>query len=347
MLLDDAIQTLVEHESTVEERPVTGRLTLADDGALQMGASRLRIGEQGLTRLCKRFVAPADYVKRLDPSVRQVLLQWHLDGAERDQEDVSIISRGEEFLGFGRRDLLRISGGEVLGAIQSSAKKELTVHDLRLSDESVQADLLLESAAEEVAPGDVLRAGLRVTHSLIGEHATWIESYILRLVCANGMTHRECGGRRAARTRRLPSNQQDSRQRQLFQVRRLAMDALATLDQKLRTIRSLQNETVDVDLMSSRWLERARLSARVWLPVVRRAWAVEGSQATAFGVMNAFTRVATHEPRLSARQRRILSGLAGLLAFQRIHLCPRCFAQLGGPAPHTENHEQAAAYVNA
>jgi hypothetical protein len=93
---------------------------------------------------------------------------------------------------------------------------------------------------------------------------------------------------------------------------------------------------VDVDGLLTRWVERARLSGRHILPLLRRAWEEEGAEATTYGAVNAFTRAGTHANELTLRQRRALLALGGLLAFRRVHLCPRCFSMvrdtLGGEA---------------
>lgn len=343
MLLTEAIEAVANHDASIQEHPINGTLTFANDCTLVVGEVELHVPPQGMDTFCRHVAAPAAYLKRLDADVRRVVLQRHIDRGDLDFERLTLISRGNEFLSFGRSDLLHINGQEVLQAVQDGVNGDIDVHRLDIGDDAMEADLLVERAAEEVAPGDVIRAGLRITHSFIGEHATWVEAYILRLICANGMTHRECAKRLAARTRRLPVGHKDARQMQIAQVRRLASETAAALQTKLQAIRELHAQPVEVDQMLTRWLERARLSTRLWMPVLREAWETEGSEATSYGVMNALTRVATHglaggEREMTSRQRRILSGLAGLLAFQRLHLCPRCFSQLGGPASVVESH---------
>jgi len=336
MSLSGAIEQVARHEAFIEERPVTGPLMFPDAMTLQAGENAYRLGQPGLARLCARLSAPAEYLGNIDADLRQAVLQRHLERGDLPIEGLTLLARQGELIGLGRSDLLRISGAEVLEAVQQASDRELTVQSLQFREEGIEADLLLENFAAEAGPDDVLRAGLRVTHSFLGDHATVVESYILRLVCRNGLTHRQCAGRGAARTRRLPAGRDKARELQIAQVRRLASETIAALHEKLNVIGGLRHQSVQVEPLLTRWLERARLSARTWMPVLHSAWEAEGSQTTAFGVMNALTRVATHEPRLTARQRRIFGGLAGLLAFERLHLCPRCFSHLGGAATATD-----------
>jgi hypothetical protein len=99
-------------------------------------------------------------------------------------------------------------------------------------------------------------------------------------------------------------------------------------------VRKLKDEQVDVNHLMSRFLERGGMSTRLWLPRLRQAWQMDGSEPTAYGVMNAMTRIATHalpDSTVSPRHRRVLGGLAGILAFRELHICPRCFSTLKSP----------------
>lgn len=339
MQLADAIEAVVDHESGLREWPIRpGSLAMTSGSGLAIGDAVLDLEGDGIKRLCEQLSAPANYLAKLDDDLRQLVLQRHLDQGDGLRNCSTILSRDNRLLGFGRADLCRIQGAEVLEAVRQGTQRELTAHDLQLSDDSLQLDLLVSDQAQEVASGDVLSAGLRVTHTFSGRHATWIECFVLRLVCTNGLIHRECQGRQASRTRRLPANRENSRRMQVDQVRRLSSELIATLDRKLTAIAKLRQSEVEVDALFTRWLNRARLSPRLWLPTLQEAWRTEGSEETAYGVMNAFTRVATHDRDLSPRQRRILSGLAGILAFEDLHYCQHCFSFLGATSPQ-DQHE--------
>jgi hypothetical protein len=330
MNVTEALQDLNAHEETLrEQRLVTNSLRIEND-AICVGNERRRLSSDALTRLCKRVSAPPAYLLDLDSEVRAKLLQYHLDRGDLHSDSVVIISRDDECLGFARPDLCRLTGPEVLQAVLDGLSvPEITVNRLQLCDNHLlQLELVSQGANTEVAPGDVLLAGLKVTHSLIGDQATWVESFILRLVCKNGLTHRECSSQRSSRTRQLPVHRTDARQLQIDQVRRLTAGTWTSLRNRLQALQGLQGETIDAENLFAHWLERARLSGRQFLPLLRDAWQEEGGRPNAYDAMNALTRVATHAPDLSIRQRRTLSGLAGLLAFRRWHLCPRCFSVL-------------------
>ena len=335
MTINDVITEVGKYEGNIHELAVGPGFRVENGQTLVVGESHYCLKGAGLRRFCEQVSAPAGYMKDLPARIRQPVLQHHLHCCDLSDRPISAIVRGNEFLAFSRPDLYRPSGRDVLEALQAGADRQLEVKQLVISDESFQADLLVENVSEEVAPGDVVSAGVRVTHSLIGEHATWIESFIHRLRCSNGMTHRECVERKElSRTRRMPSERHDAHELQTKQVRQLTADVVGKLRQKLEAIRNLRREQVDVNHLMSRFLERGGMSPRRWLHVLREAWEIEGSEPTAFGVMNAMTRISTHgmkEIEVSARHRRILGRLAGILAFRQLHICPRCFSTLKSP----------------
>ena len=112
------------------------------------------------------------------------------------------------------------------------------------------------------------------------------------------------------------------------QIRRLIRAAWDGLQPILAELQATRERKADVESLLTGWLQRARISTNEMLPRLREAWQQDGGENTQYGAINALTRVATHGERLTARQRRVLSSLAGLLAFSNVHICPRCFTVL-------------------
>jgi hypothetical protein len=303
-----------------------------DDGppSLEADGRRFALSDKGFGRLCRFLKAPADYVRALPPGLQGELIRHHLDEMQAEPGAIGLITHGGELVGLARTDLARLSGQEVLEAAVEGVPRpegELDVVDLSIRGESLRFDLIAQGDSHEVTPQDVLKAGVRVRHSLIGESATLVEGFVLRLVCQNGMTHREClGPRRTPRTRRLPASQTGARTRQLDQIRRLSAEAFERLGERLGQLGQLTREPADFGRLTESWLRRARLSPDRLVPILREAWETEGSEATTYGVMNAFTRVASHGGGLPERTRDMLGRLGGLLAFRHEHLCPRCWS---------------------
>jgi hypothetical protein len=249
--------------------------------------------------------------------------------AKSECEDVIVLSRDGQFRGFDRADLHRLAGADVLETVRDAINQNVLVHNLDLGHEAFQLDIVSPASTQEARVGDALRYGLRVRHSLVGDYATTIESFALRLICGNGLIQRECiGAKRTARSRprsrRLLVGSRDADTKQRDQIRQLATNAWRRLQDVAKGIRQLQDRPFEHGSMA-RFLRQARMYSDRLMTLVQAAWAAEGAERTAYGALNALTRVATHDASLSMQQRRRLELLAGVFAGQAAHLCPRCF----------------------
>lgn len=310
-----------------------------EDDKLVVGDRTLQIDDEGNERLFRPFNAPPDYLARLSPELRSQVFNFHVaDGSSSVRladNNTVVLSRNGIFRGFDRGDLCRLPAIEVLHAVRDGLQDnnaELEVQALNLLVSALQIDIVGAQLADEIRVGDVIRYGLRVRHSLVGEYATTIESFALRLVCSNGLVQRQCVGARGTarsrpRTRRLPGRYGGAPQQQREQIGHLASEAWQCLRGMSDGMRKLQQRRFDLANLQ-RFLRQARMHSSRLVKLVEAAWNTEGAEATAFGVLNALTRVASHEPGLSSQQRRRLDLLAGIFAGQEAHLCPHCFSMI-------------------
>jgi hypothetical protein len=334
MKFAETLAKIREEDSKLTEQVVAvGQLTIEPDG-LHAAGERLNLSPKGFEQLCDRFQhqpgVPASYLKSLPTPMYTDLLRHHLDGGIKGGDTIALYLRGQEVNGIGRPDLVRLPGTDVMEAVldgMGGRADELEITRLAFGDDSVRFDLVTQRAEREVRPGDVVYAGVSVFHSLTGEMATRVEGHLHRLVCSNGATHREClGPRRIPRTRRLSANHPNARHQQREQIRRLSEDAFKNLNRRLDDLNKLTTEQADLEHLGPNWLRRSRLSPGLLMPLLRQAHAEEGAEDTAYGVMNAFTRVATHHTELSPNIRNILARMGGLLAFGHSRLCPKCWS---------------------
>jgi len=311
-----------------------------EDGRLAVGPRGFCLEGKGFDRLCRRLGAPPDYLRtHLTQELRDQLLRHHIENgalrrANHKAEIIAVLTREDRFLAFDEPDLFIVPGDQVLQAVCDGIglnADHLQARNLKLTDESLQLDILAFDAEKEVRVGDTIEAGIRLTHSLIGIHATWIETYVYRLICKNGMVHRSCPTQ-GGRTRRLSINQHpDAEQLQIQQISSLAAKAWASLEQKVRLIQESQNKNIgDVRRHLRRCLQRARIFSNRRLEQLIELWEDEDERGgrgeqTAYGILNALTSAATHW-NVSPRIARSLSQLAGNLAFEDLHICPRCFS---------------------
>jgi hypothetical protein len=335
MHFDEAFSRILDADSQLTERAVAvDQLSVEPDGVCT-GEDRLHFADRGLVQLCGRFQhkpsVPVEYLASLPERMRTDLLRHHLaEGLQHCDGTITLYSRGDQLSGVGRSDLIRLPGRDVLEAVLDGTggqADELEFPHFSIADESLHFDLVTHRAQREVRPGDIMRAGVSLRHSLAGEYATSVEGYVLRLRCANGATVRECvGARKNHRTRRLPAAHPGAGEQQRAQIRRLSADALEMINHRFDGVRRMIDEPADLAHLANNWLRRSRLSYDRLMPLLQAAHAEEGGENTTYGIMNAFTRVATHNRDLSPNIRNALARMAGLLAFGHSRICSKCWS---------------------
>jgi hypothetical protein len=329
---EDALAQIRQHEQRITRRPCALSDMRIDGDTLYVGSDQLQLDDNGTRRLFAAFHAPVDYICRLPSLLRERLFEFHRDASIGSPFPVDILSRDNLFCGVDRGDLHRLPSADVLHTVREAidAKVNVEVEHLALMPHAYQIDIISPQLTREARVGDALRYGVRVRHSLLGEYATTIDGFALRLVCANGLIQRQCIGnkntaRSRPRTRRLPSAVADADRKQREQIRQLTRTAWRRLDEMASGIQKLQEREFDINQLA-RFLRQARVFSARLLKRLDGAWVQEGAERTAYGALNALTRVTTHDAGLSDQQRRRLELVAGVFAGQVSHLCPRCFS---------------------
>ena len=329
---------LAELVESTRERDKTFEEIVAPATALEIGDEELRIegrsfnfNAEARNRVYAAVTAPGAYLSKLSPRNQSAVLTEVLNRGDSGNP-ISVAVRGNEVYTICRGDLNRLPQHEVVTAVMDGLGENahtLTLTRIATDGDRFDLEVATPRKSIDVRRGDVVQGGLHILHSRFGEAATVIEPFTFRLVCENGMIHRNCpshGG--AARTRKLPLNHANGRELQLEQIRRLSAQAWERLEPVLAELQATREHKADVEGLLTGWLQRARISVDAMMPRLREAWQQDGGENTQYGAINALTRVATHGELLSARQRRVLSSLAGLLAFSNVHICPRCFTVL-------------------
>jgi len=280
--------------------------------------------------------APLHYLKEKMPSaIHAQMLNEHLRRGDFGAV-TGLASKDGRLTNLFRADLLRLSNNEFLQAVMDgigNGAASLSLAKVELSFDRLEVELVTPRKSIDVRLGDRVYGGLELRHYPLGQKPTTIQTFMQRLVCSNGMTRRECTSRDGInRTRKLRFDHPDGKQLQLNQVRRLAKSTWENIEPKLEQLGFTANRPVEVEPALEQWLRRARMSHDRLMNRLLAAWRVEGAESTEFGLVNALTRVATHDETLTPRERRMLAALGGLLAGSHAHICPRCFSVLRGSA---------------
>jgi len=293
-------------------------------------------------RLFKKLEAPATYLLGHSPEFQAGALAQHVGRGDFGATPTLILAK-DRLLTISRGDLINLKIGETLRAVEEAlgpSAETLSVARIGGDAGRLDVDLVSSDKAVTVRAGDILQSGLHIVHDRFGSQATLVETYVLRLVCSNGMTRRECAGNGLVRTRRLGNKMPNGHELQRDQIRRLTRQTWDGLQAQLGAIRETAERPARAEELLARWFQRARISWAAMRERLMNAWHEEGGENTVYGAVNALTRVATHDATLSERQRRVFASLAGLLAFENVHFCPRCLSVL---AQHDQHNSSAAA----
>jgi hypothetical protein len=320
---------------------VPGEFSFGPEGLLQDGQV-LRVEEDARKRLYHSLDAPGVYLEKQSPGLRALALTEHARRGDFGTSPMALV-RDDELINIFEGGLSNLTPSDVVGAVGEELGAEGA--DLKISRidhdlDRLELEIVSPSKATEVRAGDTIEAGLSIIHSRSGSEAIQIKTFMLRLICTNGLVHRECDSEEHfARTRRLPANHPHSRELQLDQIRRLTRWNWDKLQGKLEAIGKAAQRPAEVEDLLEKAIRRARLS---WPRLRNRllsAWHTEGAEDTYWGAVNALTRVSTHERGVRLRVRRHLATLAGVLAFSHRHVCPLCYSVIARPA---SEHKDAA-----
>lgn len=321
-------------DADLTEVPLLGDDVKFTEEGLLISGRVFQISKECRRRLFDRIEAPGWYwEKRHSPDFQVQGLTEHLKRGHFGSRPTALV-RNAELITVFRGELKNLPNNAVISAVNEELRTEgegLRVTRVSHNPERLEVELVSPKKAKLVRAGDIIQAGISIIHSRYGSDATKIQSHMLRLICLNGMTHRECvSEEKLQRTRRLEADNPAARGLQVDQIRQLVRQNWNKLQGQLETVKGTSERQVRAEDLLQRWLQRARLSGQEMRERVLAAWREEGEENTIYGAVNGLTRVATHDMNLSPRERRVLASLAGLLAFSNEHLCPRCWSVLTG-----------------
>lgn len=187
---------------------------------------------------------------------------------------------------------------------------------LHQTDRAVDASIVCHSLNIEPKKGDVVRGGLSCLYSEIDAKRASIRAYSERLVCTNGMTHREFD-----RDFGVPEDLETFFEEIGLTVRACLDYARQALEPKMRRAAEFE---VNGPQAIRRIFQQTRLSPK-YLDAVLAAHAVE-DDGTAFGVLQAFTRAANTQ-RHDMRARLQLVAGDELTVIEKVH-CPTCYSPM-------------------
>ena len=351
-LVDPNVDALVERLQQLDRAftcvPVTPHTQIrVDADQLSIGDDNLSLNQLGWERLAKQYGAPWRYWTQIEPKFRAEIAKYHVDrdrklSGARPDAGLEAIAFENRFLGFRPSHLTHLEFTLVMQAVMRGLgpdSRYFTVNRVQITDESIRVELKTAHRVKAVEVDDIVEGGIAFSHSFLGTTPTNVELFVFRLICSNGLALRHCIGHTAiSRSRRLKNRDNNSVADAMSQIERLTQERMSHLDALLESLSQLPASRIESsagsdDEESMRRFLMPTLRAThlwsndLWLRVIAPAWrhAHGGNgELHEFAAVNTITYVATHQQDLSFRQRQTLARLGGLLAFQRVHVCPRC-----------------------
>jgi hypothetical protein len=313
----------------------TAGLRLDDGGRLVSEGQTFALGPQARSEIARRASIPSEFFAKCSGDIQAFLFnRLYAENLERSAAGEStqlVLLGGSLVWGITDPELAFLHADEVLETALAARPETIDEAQLEVVDFHHDGDahisVVSPAVQTEARVGDIVRAGLDIYHSNIGQFGTQIESYVFRLSCRNGMLIKVCRHSHAtpARIRRAATENRGLTRRRVEEMARMAWNEL---DAKLTAVRLMAEERVDnVAAVIQSVGEKLRFGERLIQQVLNALASDEiGPSGTLWDIACAFSRTGTHSDNLSLRTRRYFQELSGDFVRERIERCPTCGA---------------------
>jgi hypothetical protein len=299
--------------------------------SMKIGMDTYEFSPQAWFTLCSYFRIPHDLPRFLGKGLGSMVFR-QLNHTKRracgaPENTRLAYDNKRQILSITPAKLVCLSNSEIVPVIKSVLPPNIMSQTLyaRLEITPVEFELTYhtDQLSTEPRKGDVLYGGISIRHSQVGTMPTVVLSYIHRLVCENGMTQRVCLNGRPARTRRC--NTTNSKRAVQESLKEQLIYGWSQLHNRLEGIKELTKHRLDADKLPETLRRRWSINKRLADEIARALQSDElGRTYTEYDLVNALSRVATHNRSLAPRYRHHLSLAAGMFAQRHVHQCPTC-----------------------
>jgi hypothetical protein len=330
--LNAVYNKLQQYEAQLRtQEVVAGDITMLETGKLRVNSEEYSMppsAEDGLARLIR---CPVTFFQAMPVDLRSIVVNRLILDDRPTSRKLQVTLRGKQVLGFSDSKLLSLSGTEVLRTALSAMpdgmkEEELEVRDFQLNENKLNFEVTSKGAQFEASPGDLVAGGLSLHHSVSGQFATQITTFLYRLVCRNGLLVPVCRNDKRLRVRRL-DGARFSKGDMLENLARISELAWQELSLKLEALAALGRKEVDPRAILENVIGRMRLNKKV-ADQLRAALLDDekGYQENQLAVIHALSRIGTHSPELNEDLRRRLMTASGILSQREVHRCTKCMS---------------------
>lgn len=298
---------------------------------IQVGGVQIPATPSGLGSLADFLDIPEKFFSRLDVDEQQMLLRSRSDRTQ--QQDVTLYYREGGLHEVRKSGETRVRPHRLIESAMKTFPAESPVVEHWNNQSDLRVDVILPEGFErgiggDPGLGDVTRGGVRIGQDRKNNTAPWIQPYLYRLVCTNGMEVPDQGLKidvRGAEEREIEA---------LFEAE--IARAVDRLEADIQAFYDLRNTPLGTDPTGA--LHRAAAEQNLPLRTVGRMEDLvpalmdetNGGEITMFDIVNLMTNQA-NDPELGSRSSslRNLQRAGGTLVNDHAERCGTCHSRLG------------------
>lgn len=300
---------------------------LDEQPIFSLGSHEVPVTEAGRDALASFFDIPVPFLRKSDADIQQYLLS---NVIERTGGDLTVVWNSDGIHEVRKPTQVRVAPHKLLDAALRVLPEESPIVEWWNDSRDLRVDVIVPEGFDrhvggDPSVGDITRGGVRIGQDRKHNTAPWVQPYLYRLVCTNGMEVPDLGIRVDAR--QVSAEQIEA----LFEaeVRR----AVDRLEQDIQAFYDLRSVPLGEDPTGA--LRRTALEQDLPNLTVGRledtlpSILAEESAPTLFDAVNLMTNAA-NDPSLGERSstRRNLQRAGGRVVHDHVERCAACHSRL-------------------
>lgn len=303
-----------------------------DVPVFQIGGTEVPATENGLKSMATFLDIPAKFFLRQGPDIQQTLLT--AISSRTEKQDVTVYYREGGVHEVRKAGEVRVRPHRLLESAMKILPAESPIVEHWNNQDSLRVDVIVPEGFDrgiggDPGVGDITRGGVRIGQDRKMNTAPWIQPYLYRLACTNGMELPDEGIKIEAR------GAQENEIEALFEAE--IARAVDRLEADIQAFYDLRNTTLGDDPTGA--LHRAATEMNLPLRTIGRMEDIvpalidnasgEGREYSMFDVINTMTNQA-NDPRLASNRsgRRNLQRAGGTLVNDHSERCGTCHSRL-------------------
>jgi hypothetical protein len=299
---------------------------------VQVGGAEVPVTESGLKSVASFLDIPPKFLLRQDPDIQQHLLETLSNRSEK--QDVTVYFREGGVQEVRKAGETRLRPHRLLEAAMKTFPGNSPIVEHWNNQDELRVDVIVPEGFErytggDITVGDITRGGVRIGQDRKMNTAPWLQPFLYRLECTNGMELPDLGLKidvRGAQEREIEA---------LFEAE--IARAVDRLEADIQAFYDLRNTILGTDPTGA--LHRAAHEQHLPLRTVGRMEDLvpallndteDGAEITMFDIVNLMTNQA-NDPRLTSNRsgRRNLQRAGGVLVNDHSERCGTCHSRLG------------------